>query len=514
MISRRQSAALVGLAAVPVTIECEAGPGLPAFSIVGLPDGAVRESRDRILSALRHTGYRLQPRRITANLAPSDLRKAGTGFDLPLALAVLEACEQIFPKSADADRVFIGELGLDGGIRPVRGALALAMGLREAGHLRLAFPAGNLPEVEVVPDLDIVALSDFGEAVRLLEDGEIPARPPRQARERIFGQIPDMSDVVGQEAAKRALAVAAAGGHNVLMEGPPGSGKTLLARRFPGILPPLGDWELLEASRIHSVAGLIDPGHSLLADRPFRSPHHSASMASLVGGGPYARPGEVSLAHRGVLFLDELAEYPRHVLESLRQPLEDGEIMVCRALAAVRFPCRCQVLAATNPCPCGHHGNRLRSCTCSSLERDRYRARLSGPLLDRLDIHLEIQAVAPEDLSHRPRGLDSAALRGMVLAAEAFRLRRGGQVPNADLSGRKLTESCSLGNAESDFLSRAAARLGFSARSHDRILRVARTIADMDGSDRVGLAHLAEATAYRLPERAGPALREVVRSGG
>jgi magnesium chelatase family protein len=285
MIAHRRSATLVGLAAVPVLIECEAGSGLPAFSIVGLPDGAVRESRDRILSALRHTGFRLPPRRITANLAPSDLRKVGTGFDLPLALAVLEACEQILPTSEHADRVFIGELGLDGRIRPVRGAMALAMGLREAGLTRIAIPAENLSEVEVVPDLDIVCLADFKEAVRLLEDGVVPERPLRGQIPSIEFRGPDMSDVRGQEAAKRALVVAAAGGHNVLMQGPPGSGKTLLARRFPGILPPLGDWERLEASRVHSVAGLLDASNALLSARPFRTPHHSASMVALVGGG-------------------------------------------------------------------------------------------------------------------------------------------------------------------------------------------------------------------------------------
>ena len=509
MIAHRRSATLVGISSIPVFIECEAGSGLPAFSIVGLPDGAVRESRDRILSALRHTGFRLPPRRITANLAPSDLRKAGTGFDLPLALAVLEACEQIAPTSTHADRVFIGELGLDGRIRPVRGALALAMGLREAGQTRIAIPAENLRDVEVVPGMDIVCLSDFKEAVRLLEDGDVPAKiseivkPPEAP-----AAGPDMADVRGQEAAKRALVVAAAGGHNVLMQGPPGSGKTLLARRFAGILPEFGDWERLEASRVHSVAGVSDASHPLLATRPFRSPHHSASMASLVGGGPYARPGEVSLAHRGVLFLDELAEFPRHVLESLRQPLEDGEVMVCRAMHTIRYPCRCQLLAATNPCPCGHHGDRTRPCTCTPFARERYQSRLSGPLLDRLDIHLEIQALAPEDLMSREPTQDTRTLRGLVESAVAFRQTRQGDTPNASLAGQSLTDACALGAQEIQFLTRAASRLGFSARSNDRILRVARTIADLDRSAKVELAHLAEATAYRLPDRSQNLIRE------
>ncbi|MEK7392242.1 MAG: YifB family Mg chelatase-like AAA ATPase [Fibrobacterota bacterium] len=512
MIAHRRSATLVGLAAVPVLIECEAGSGLPAFSIVGLPDGAVRESRDRILSALRHTGFRLPPRRITANLAPSDLRKVGTGFDLPLALAVLEACEQILPTSEHADRVFIGELGLDGRIRPVRGAMALAMGLRESGLTRIAIPAENLPEVEVVPDLDIVCLADFKEAVRLLEDGLVPERPLRGQIPSIEFRGPDMSDVRGQEAAKRALVVAAAGGHNVLMQGPPGSGKTLLARRFPGILPQLGDWERLEASRVHSVAGLLDASNALLSARPFRTPHHSASMVALVGGGPYAKPGEVSLAHQGVLFLDELAEFPRHALESLRQPLEDGEVMVCRAQHTVRYPCRCQVLAATNPCPCGYYGDRNRPCTCAAGIRERYQSRLSGPLLDRLDIHLEIQALTPEDLVSRVPTQDSRTLRAMVERSIRFRTTRQGNLANAALTSQKLTDACDLGATENQFLSRAAGRLGFSARSHDRILRVARTIADLEERPRVELAHLAEATAYRLPDKTPSMIRDSARA--
>lgn len=502
MIAQRRSATLLGIAAVPVTIECEAGSGLPAFSIVGLPDGAVRESRDRILSALRHTGFRLPPRRITANLAPSDLRKAGTGFDLPLALAVLEAADLIAPIPEHSDRVFIGELGLDGGIRPVRGALALAMGLRESGLHRIAVPAGNLREVEAVPGMDVVGFDDFRQAVRLLEEGELPCRSTENGTPfRAAPPQPDMADVRGQEGAKRALVVAAAGGHNVLMQGPPGAGKTLLARRFPGILPSLGDWERLEASRIHSVAGLLDASEALLPARPFRSPHHTASVASLVGGGPYAKPGEVSLAHRGVLFLDELAEFPRHVLESLRQPLEDGEVMICRALHAVRYPCRCQILAATNPCPCGHHGDPTRPCTCGPFQRERYKARLSGPLLDRLDIHLEIRALSPEELMSQSPGMDSRSLRAMVDAAVGFRSTRQGERPNAALCGQDLTNACALGPAEIQFLGRAAGRLGLSARSHDRILRVARTVADLEGSARVELPHLAEATAYRLPDR-------------
>jgi len=504
MIATLQSATLVGLAATPVRIECEAGSGLPGFSLVGLPDGAVRESRDRVLSALRNSGFSVPNRRITINLAPGDLRKEGTAFDLPVALSVLIASDQCPALPSQIGRTFLGELGLDGQVRPVRGCLAMITGLREIGTTQVVVPMANLAEARLVPGVEAIGIARLDEAAHLIRTGEIPSQAPPPPAAQLHSCLPDFSDVRGQESAKRALTIAAAGNHNVLLWGPPGSGKTLLARRLPGILPALSQEETLEATRIHSVAGLLEPGAGLLQHRPFRSPHHSSSMVSLVGGGSVPRPGEVSLAHHGVLFLDEVAEFPRHVLESLRQPLEDGEVCISRAQLAVRFPCRALVVAAMNPCPCGYLGARLRQCTCSETEVARYRSRLSGPLLDRFDLHLEIPSILPEDLEDlQVRSQDTGTLAAQAAAAREFARKRQGELPNSRLGGAQLREHCQLRSGSRQFLIQAARRLGLSARAHDRTLRVARTIADLDGSVPVEDLHLAEALSYRNAAQSG-----------
>ncbi len=507
MLARIWSASVIGVNAVKVGVEVDVSGGLPQIAIVGLPDTAIQESKERVRGALRNSGFAFPVRKIIINLTPADLRKEGPCFDLPIAIGILAASEQVNTQLL-GDYLFLGEVSLDGSLRAVAGVLPIAAAAKRLGIAGLVVPKDNAIEAAVVKDLPVYGFSHLQDVANFLDTPE-RYQPTQVNLNAIFQHNPlslvDLKEVKGQLHARRALEIAAAGGHNLIFVGPPGSGKTMLARRLSSILPPLEFSEALEVSQVYSVAGFLKDKGSLITQRPFRSPHHSASGPSLVGGGSYPRPGEISLSHRGILFLDELTEFKRDVLEFLRQPLEDGYVSIARTRQSVVFPAKFTLIASTNPCACGYYGDPIQACTCSPRQRENYWGKLSGPLMDRIDLQVMVNRLKPEEMTGNKIGEDSQSVRNRVIAARKRAIERFQEEDkircNAEMDSSHLRHFCELDDTSRNLLEAAIRKLGLSARAMDRVLKVARTIADLAGETNLASNHIAEAIQYRTIDR-------------